>query len=42
MRGATLFSGGGGVEALLKQHIQFVHAVEYDSAITEQIVRPLL
>lgn len=33
MRGATLFSGGGGVEALLKQHINFVHAVEYDPAI---------
>lgn len=32
-RGATLFSGGGGVEALLKQRIQFVHAVEYDPAI---------
>lgn len=32
-RGATLFSGGGGVESLLKQHINFVHAVEYDPAI---------
>lgn len=32
-RGATLFSGGGGVEALLKHHINFVHAVEYDPAI---------
>lgn len=32
-RGATLFSGGGGVEALLKQRINFVHAVEYDPAI---------
>lgn len=32
-RGATLFSGGGGVEALLKQRITFVHAVEYDPAI---------
>lgn len=32
-RGATLFSGGGGVEALLKKRIQFVHAVEYDPAI---------
>lgn len=32
-RGATLFSGGGGVEALLKQRIDFVHAVEYDPAI---------
>jgi DNA (cytosine-5)-methyltransferase 1 len=32
-RGATLFSGGGGVEALLKQSIDFVHAVEYDPAI---------
>lgn len=33
MRGATLFSGGGGVEALLKRSIDFVHAVEYDPAI---------
>ncbi len=33
MRGATLFSGGGGVECLLKQRINFVHAVEYDPAI---------
>jgi DNA (cytosine-5)-methyltransferase 1 len=32
-RGATLFSGGGGVEALLKERINFVHAVEYDPAI---------
>lgn len=32
-RGATLFSGGGGVEALLKARINFVHAVEYDPAI---------
>jgi DNA (cytosine-5)-methyltransferase 1 len=32
-KGATLFSGGGGVEALLKQRIHFVHAVEYDPAI---------
>lgn len=32
-RGATLFSGGGGVEALLKQRIDFVHAVEYDPKI---------
>jgi DNA (cytosine-5)-methyltransferase 1 len=32
-RGATLFSGGGGCEALLKQRIDFVHAVEYDPAI---------
>lgn len=28
-----MFSGGGGVEALLKQRIDFVHAVEYDPAI---------
>lgn len=28
-----MFSGGGGVEALLKQRINFVHAVEYDPAI---------
>lgn len=33
MRGATLFSGGGGVEARLKDVIDFVHAVEYDPAI---------
>lgn len=33
LRGATLFSGGGGVEALLKARIDFVHAVEYDPAI---------
>jgi DNA (cytosine-5)-methyltransferase 1 len=33
LRGATLFSGGGGVEALLKRSINFVHAVEYDPAI---------
>lgn len=33
MRGATLFSGGGGVECLLKNLIDFVHAVEYDAAI---------
>lgn len=33
MRGATLFSGGGGVECLLKDSITFVHAVEYDPAI---------
>lgn len=32
-RGATLFSGGGGVEALLKTRIDFVHAVEHDPAI---------
>lgn len=32
-RGATLFSGGGGVEALLKDRITFVHAVEFDPAI---------
>jgi DNA-cytosine methyltransferase len=32
-RGATLFSGGGGVEALLKDRIDFVHAVEYDAQI---------
>jgi DNA-cytosine methyltransferase len=32
-RGATLFSGGGGVEALLKDRIEFVHAVEYDAQI---------
>src|SRR5690348_15655814 len=32
-RGATLFSGGGGVEALLKSRVNFVHAVEYDPAI---------
>lgn len=32
-RGATLFSGGGGAEALLKDSINFVHAVEYDPAI---------
>jgi DNA-cytosine methyltransferase len=31
--GATLFSGGGGVEALLKDRMQFVRAVEYDPAI---------
>lgn len=35
MRGATLFSGGGGVEALLKERIDFVHAVEYDPKIAE-------
>jgi len=34
-RGATLFSGGGGVEALLKERIDFVHAVEYDPKIAE-------
>jgi DNA (cytosine-5)-methyltransferase 1 len=33
MIGATLFSGGGGVEALLKEHIQFVRAVEFDPQI---------
>lgn len=33
MRGATLFSGGGGVECLLKEHINFVHAVEFDPQI---------
>ena len=33
MRGATLFSGGGGAEALLRTHINFVHAVEYDAQI---------
>ena len=33
MRGATLFSGGGGAEALLRSHINFVHAVEYDAHI---------
>lgn len=33
MRGATLFSGGGGVEALLKDAIDFRHAVEYDPQI---------
>jgi DNA-cytosine methyltransferase len=33
MRGATLFSGGGGAEALLKDCIDFVHAVEYDAQI---------
>lgn len=33
MRGATLFSGGGGVEARLKERIDFVYAVEYDPAI---------
>lgn len=33
MRGATLLSGGGGVEALLKDCVEFVHAVEYDPAI---------
>lgn len=33
MRGATLFSGGGGVECLLKEQIDFAHAVEYDAAI---------
>lgn len=33
MRGATLFSGGGGVECLLSDSIDFVHAVEYDPAI---------
>lgn len=32
-RGATLFSGGGGVEMLLKDHIDFVHAVEYEPQI---------
>jgi DNA-cytosine methyltransferase len=31
--GATLFSGGGGVEALLKHRIDFRYAVEYDPAI---------
>ena len=34
-RGATLFSGGGGVEALLKDTVDFVHAVEYDPAIAD-------
>ena len=33
MRGATLFSGGGGVEARLKDLIDFRYAVEYDPAI---------
>lgn len=33
MKGATLFSGGGGVEALLRTRINFVHAVEYDAQI---------
>ena len=33
MIGATLFSGGGGVEALLKEHIEFVRAVEFDPQI---------
>lgn len=28
-----MFSGGGGVEALLKERIDFAHAVEYDPAI---------
>lgn len=31
--GATLFSGGGGVEARLKHRIDFRYAVEYDPAI---------
>ena len=35
MRGATLFSGGGGCEALLKKRIDFVHAVEYDPKIAD-------
>lgn len=30
-----MFSGGGGVEALLKDSIDFVHAVEYDPAIAD-------
>ena len=34
-RGATLFSGGGGCETLLKDTVDFVHAVEYDPAIAE-------
>ena len=33
MIGATLFSGGGGVEALLQEHIEFVRAVEFDPQI---------
>ena len=33
MRGATLFSGGGGVEAGLLDTVTFCHAVEYDAAI---------
>lgn len=33
VRGVTLFSGGGGVEALLKDDIDFVAAFEYDAAI---------
>ena len=34
-RGATLFSGGGGVETMLNDTVDFVHAVEYDPAIAE-------
>lgn len=33
MIGATLFSGFGGVEALLKKRINFVRAIEYDPKI---------
>ena len=33
MRGATLFSGGGGVEAGLLDAVTFCHAVEYDAPI---------
>lgn len=33
MKGATLFSGGRGVEALLRDAVDFVLAVEYDPAI---------
>lgn len=33
MKGATLFSGGGGVEARLTDIIDFRHAVEYDAQI---------
>lgn len=33
MRGATLFSGGGGVEAGLLDTVTFCHAVEYDASI---------
>lgn len=32
-RGATLYSGGGGVEAMLKDSIDFCFAAEYDPAI---------
>lgn len=38
-RGATLFSGGGGVEARLKERIDFVHAVEYDAQIAAVYAR---